>query len=248
MILSRWRAATMCVMLTALALPPAAGLAEQAAPALKPYKPIDITLPGLTVDKSLDAFRKQLTGIVQRKDRAAFARLVAPKDFFWEGEVGGTFDAKRSGIDNLVAALRLGEADGRGWNALAAFAAETTAGPTIEHPQARCAPAPPEYEDAALAELTEATNTDVIDWSYPRAVGLQVRAQALADSAAIETLGLHLVRVLGTERSGWIRVATPQGKLGYVPPGSLVSPLADRLCFSKDASTWRIIGYVGTGD
>ncbi len=214
-----------------------------------PYKPIEVTIPPPSADKAFDALRKQLAGIAQRKDRAALARLVDAKEFFWDSDVGGMFNAKKSGFDNLSAALRLADADGRGWAALAVFAAEPTSGPPMEHPQSRCAPAQPDYEDASLAALTEATNTDVADWSYPRAAGLTVRANPLSDAAAIETLGVNLVRVLGVERpSGWIRIATPSGKTGFVAPGSLLSPLADRLCFGKDATGWRIVGYVGAGD
>jgi hypothetical protein len=230
----------------ALAVLPAA--AQQAPAAFPPYKPVEVTLPAASADKGLEAFRKQLAAIVQRKDRAALARLVAAKDFFWEGDVGGMFNAKKSGFDNLNAALRLGDADSRGWSVLSVLTAEPTLGPTAEHPHARCAPAQPEYEDADLAALTDATNTDVADWSYPRANGLQVRNTAAADGVVIETLGVNLVRVLGTDRFGWTRVATPGGKTGFVAPGSLLSPLADRLCFGKDASGWRIVGYVGAGD
>ena len=246
MTLSRWRP---LMILLAVGLIPTAAPAQ---PAHKPYKPVEVTLPGLITDKLLDAFRKQLAAIVQRKDRGALARVVAAKDFFWQGDFGGVFDAKKSGFDNLAAALRLSDSDGRGWNALATFAAEATVGNGADHPGARCAPALPSYDDAALAELTEATNTDVVDWSYPRAAGAQVRAQPAADAAVIETLGLTLVRVIGYEAKDraelpWARVATPGGKIGYLPPGTLVSPLADRLCFGKDASGWRIIGFVGSG-
>ncbi len=253
MALLRPRALATCVVMAALALLPAAGVAEQAA--YRPYKPVAVTLAGLVTDKSLDVFRKQLAGIVQRKDRAALAKIVAAKDFFWEGDLGAVFDPKKSGVDNLTAALRLPDADGRGWAALGAFAAETTVARSTTNAEARCAPAQPDYEDADLAELTEATDTDVVDWSYPRAAGLQARATAAASAPAIETLGLYLVRVLGYESKdrserdrAWIRIATPGGKIGYLPPASLVSPLSDRLCFAKDGNAWRIIGYTGTGD
>ena len=236
-----------CVACAVLAVLPAA--AQQAPAAFHPYKPVEVSLPAASADKSLEAFRKQLAAIVQRKDRAALARLVAAKDFFWESDFGGMFDARKSGVDNLAVALRLGDAEGRGWAALAAFAAEPTLGPSAEHPHARCAPAPPDYEDADLAALTDATNTDVVDWSYPRSAGLQVRNAAAADGVVIETLGLTLVRVLGAaDRNGWTRIATPGGKTGFVAPGALLSPLANRLCFGKDASGWRILGYVGAGD
>lgn len=232
-----------------VAFAPVPTLAQPAPPEHKPYKPVEVTIPAPSSDKSLDAFRKQLAAIVQRKDRAAFTKLVAAKDFFWEGDYGGVFDKKKPGIDNLMRALRLDEKDARGWAALAAFATEPTTGPTIEHRNAQCAPAPPDYEDAELAAVTEATNTDVVDWSYPRVKGLQVRIAAAPDGVVMETLGaMILVRVLGNAPGGWTRIATPTGKTGFVPPGSLLSPLADRLCFGKDASGWRITGYVGTGE
>jgi hypothetical protein len=232
----------------ALVLAAAPATAEQALPDQKPYKPVEVTIPAPSSDKSLEALRKQLAGIVQRKDRAAFAKLVAVKDFFWEGDFGGLFDPKKPGIDNLMKALRLGDTDGRGWRALAGFVAETTSGPTIEHGNAQCAPAPPDYDDAELAAVTEATNTDVADWSYPRVRGLQVRYAAAPDGVVMETLGSILVRALGTDRNGWTRIALPSGKVGFVPPASLISPLADRLCFGKEGGAWRITGYVGAGD
>ena len=50
---------------------------KDAAPKVGPYKPVAIQLPATTTDASFDAFRKQLTGIAQKKDRAALAGLVA---------------------------------------------------------------------------------------------------------------------------------------------------------------------------
>lgn len=236
---SFWR----CVVVLVLGVNCAHAQAPQA-----PYKPVQVTLTAVPNDKSLVAFRAQLAAIAQRKDRAALAKLVVTKDFFWEGNFGGMFDAKKSGFDNLTAALRLNEADGRGWTALAAFAAETTMGSTVEHDNAHCAPEAPDYEDAELAALMEKTGTDVGDWNYPRQKGLAVRGAAAADAPTIETLPLALVRVLGSDRSGWTRIATPGGKIGYVAPGTLLSPLANRLCFGKEAGAWRIIGYAGAGD
>lgn len=239
------RCLALCIVSLCVALPPG-----HAQPALKPYKAVEVTIPTPPADKSLDAFRKQLAAIAQRKDRAALAKLVAAKDFFWESDFGGMFDAKKSGLDNLANALRLGEASGRGWAALAAFAAEPTIGRAALNPHSHCAPAPPQYEDAELAALGEETNTDVVDWSYPRQAGLQVRADAAKDAGVVETLGHILVRVLGAEGAGraWLKVATPGGRIGYVPGAALVSTVANRLCFAKDGAAWRITGYVGGGD
>src|SRR5437899_3165497 len=76
-------------------------------------------------------------------------------------------------------------------------------------------------------------------------------------AAKVGTLGLHFVRLLGFEgadsevspgRTQWARVALPDGKQGFVAPGSLMSLTAERLCYIKDlVAGWRIAGYVAGG-
>jgi hypothetical protein len=248
-------AAMLLVILAAL--PPPA-FAQRAPAANKPYKPVAVTLPEPSKDRGLAALRAQLATIAQKRDRAALARITDAKSFFWERDFGGGYEAKKSPIENLTAALGLDRKDNRGWSALARFASEPTLGPIEEQEGALCAPADPDYEDAELAALMDATNSDVVDWSYPRKPGLQARAAPATSAQVVETLGADLVRVLGFEgkpdaadptRTAWTRIATPGGKTAYVPPDSLLSPLVDRLCFRKDAAgTWRIVGYVGGGD
>src|SRR5260370_22479164 len=87
-------AATAFVVLGALA--PATVLAQQPPPAPpqqaqpqqqgqpsppKPYKPVAVQLPKPVSDPSFQAFRKQLAGIAQKKDRAALGRIVAASFF-----------------------------------------------------------------------------------------------------------------------------------------------------------------------
>lgn len=243
-------------VLTGAALWPMPAAAQTPAPP-KPYKPVLITIANAPHDAGLDALRKELTDIAKRKDRAALAGRIG-KDFFWERDFGGNFDAKKPVIDNLTAALGLDADDGSGWEALAVFAAEPSTGPLPGRTNVACAPANPEFDEAARDKLFEETQTDGIEWAYPRAAGLQVRAAPQAGAAVIDTLGLQFIHVLGFEgkqsdadpiRVSWARVATPAGKAGFVAPNSLVSPYTDRLCFAKDASgAWRIGGYVGGGD
>jgi len=80
--------------------------ARQPAPP-KPYKPVAVTLAQPYSDPSFAAFRKQLGDIANRKDRAALAQLIAG-NFFWMGEKGDKADKKKTGIDNLAAAIDLG--------------------------------------------------------------------------------------------------------------------------------------------
>src|SRR5262245_1814278 len=115
----------------------------------------------------------------------------------------------------------------------------------------------PQFDEDARGQLIESTQSDGLEWNYPRAAGLQVRAAPQANAPVAETLGLHFVRVLGFEekdgdtdpaRNAWARVATPSGKAGFTAPNSLLSPYADRLCYAKEPGGWRIVGYVGGGD
>ena len=89
--------------------PPARGQAQQPpqpAPP-KPYKVVPVTLAQPYNDPSFEAFRKQLADIASRKDRAALARLVVARNFFWMGEKGDRADRRKAGIDNLAAAIEL---------------------------------------------------------------------------------------------------------------------------------------------
>ena len=236
---------------------PAAPAPPPAQPAQKPYRPVAVTVPTVPRDATFDALRKDLGEIAKRKDRAALAQRTAARDFFWERDFSGSFDPKRPSIDNLTAALALDADDGSGWDALAAFAAETSAGPLPGRPNIVCAPAIPQFDEDARGQLIESTQSDGLEWNYPRATGLQVRAAPQANAPVAETLGLHFVRVLGFEEkdgdtdpahNAWARVATPTGKAGFTAPNSLLSPYADRLCYAKEGAGWRVVGYVGGGD
>jgi hypothetical protein len=237
---------------------PAPAQPAPAQPAQKPYKAVAVTITTVPRDPAFEGLRKELADIAKRKDRAALAQRVVAREFFWERDFSGSFDAKRPSIDNLAAALTLEADDGSGWDALAAFAAETSVGPLPGRPSIICAPAIPQFDEEARDKLVDSTQSDGLEWNYPRAAGLQVRAAPQANAALVETLGLHFVRVLGFEdkdgdtdpvRTAWARVATPSGKTGFAAPNSLVSPYADRLCYAKEGtSPWRIVGYVGGGD
>jgi hypothetical protein len=223
---------------------------QQAAP--KPYQPVAISAPQPVNDPSFDAFRKQLGDIARRKDRAALAKLVAAKDFFWLGEKGERADKKRSGIDNLTRALSLNAKDGIGWEALAGYAAEPTGMALPDRKDTICAPADPVFDIKQLEALAKATGTDPGEWGYPMQPGIEVRATAQASAPVIEKLGMHFVRVMdddGPEPPAgampMLRVVAPSGKVGYVPADAL-SPLGnDQLCYVKDAAGWKIGGFVG---
>ena len=219
---------------------------------VKPYKPVAVRLPKPLNDASFDAFRKQLYDIVQKKDRAGLAKIVVAKDFFWEVESGDKADKKKSGIDNLAAAINLGAKDGSGWEILGSYAADPTAQPLPDKQGVVCSPADPDFDDKELEEVAKATETDPGEWGYPTADGVEVRADAKPKSEVTEKLGMHFVRVLpdmpppaSPNDIPMIKIVTPAGKTGFVP-GDKLSPLGnDQLCFLKDAAGWKVAGLIG---
>jgi hypothetical protein len=227
---------------------------QQAAPKIappKPYKPVMLKLPVPMNDPSFDAFRKQIGEAAQKKDRAVLAKLVVAQGFFWEGENGDKADKKKSGADNLAGALGLGNKESDGWEILAGYSADPTTMPYAEKQGVVCAPADPTFEEKELEDLAKATQTDPGDWGFPVADGVEVRGEPKANAPVSEKLGLHFVRVMPDEvpaaqnQAPMLKIITPSGKVGYVA-GESVAPLGnDQLCYIKDASGWKITGFIG---
>lgn len=225
------------------------GQAQPASPG--PYKPVTVTPPQVVNDAALEALRKQLGEVSQQKDRAALAKLVVGQGFFWIGERGDRADKRRSGIDNLAAALGLKNKDGAGWDMLASFADEPTGAPLRDRKNVICAPADPTFDGKAFNDLLASTRTDVGDWGYPVSADVEVRATPQANAPVIEKLGSVFVRVAAANAANiptFLRIVTPTGKTGFVSVDSLAPIGNDQLCYVKEAGDWKIGGYIGAGD
>jgi hypothetical protein len=234
--------------------PPAAPQAQQdnqpAPPG--PYKVMPITLAKPMADPSLDVFRKELGDIAKKKDRAALAAKIVAKGFFWQREDTNTADAKKSGIDNLAAALGLDAKDGSGWEALAAYVADATAEPVAEMKGVVCTPSAPGFNEKDLEQATQATKTDPTEWAYPATAGLEVRSKPTTTAPVVEKVGLNLMRLYPDDQqtettADWIRIVTPAGKTGYVLISAVMPLVSDQLCYVKDAAGWKIAGFAGGG-
>jgi len=231
-------------------LGPSAVLAQQPPAPPKAYKPVTITLPKAVADPSFDAFRKQITDIAGKKDRAALARIVAQK-FFWIPEDKDVADAKKPGIDNLAAAIGLDGNDAPGWDLLAGYAQEATADPHPQQSGAICGPGEPAFDDKAAEELAKATDTEPSEWGYPANAGIEVRSVFFTATATTEKLGLHLIRVFPDDsptsavHGDSLRIVTPSGKLGYVPIDLVLPLVSDQICYRKEGNAWRIAGAIG---
>lgn len=221
----------------------------------KPYTPIAVKIPAPLNDPSYEAFRKQLGELAAKKDRAGLAKLVVDQGFFWEGEKGDQADKKKSGIDNLSAAIVLGGKQPIGWDILQGYAMDPTATPFPGKQGVVCAPADPQFDEKQLEEVAKTTGTDPGDFAYPMADTVEVRSAPRADAPVTEKLGMVLIRIMPDPKQAapkpnevpLVRVVTPSGKVGYIS-ADVLAPLGnDQLCYVKDASGWKITGFVGAG-
>jgi hypothetical protein len=222
-----------------------------APPPIKPYKPVAVTPPTPFNDASFVTFRKQLGDIAEHKDRAALAKLVVAQGFFWVQDKD-LADKRKPGIDNLAKAVDLDAKDGSGWETLAGYASETSAGELPQQKGVFCAPAEPVLNPADFEALGKATQTDPTDWGYPAKDGVEVHAAAQPNSPIVEKLGMFLVRVLpdtappaNANEAPVLHIATPSGKAGFIDAQLLLPLGGDQMCYTKDASGWKIAGYLG---
>jgi len=247
------------LILTAAMLGSVAGRAEPQLPTLKPppmapvkpYAAVLVTPPANLNDASFVAFRKQLAEIAEHKDRAALAKLVVAQSFFWVQDKDLT-DKRKLGVDNLAKAIDLDAKDGSGWTTLAGYAADSTGAPLPDHPDVVCAPAEPVIDAKAFEALLKATQSEPPEWGYPFQAGVEVHSAAKPNAPVVDKLALTLVRVLpdsappdDPKEPAFLHIAAPSGKSGYVPQEAISSLAGDQMCYTKDASGWKITGYFG---
>lgn len=217
---------------------------------VKPYNPVAVAPPAAFADAAFQNFRKNLVDAVGRKDRAALAKLIVGKGFFWVRD-NDLADDSKSGIDNLAKAVDLDNPNGDGWITLADATANASANELPQHPGIFCSPGPPRFEPQAFGTLLQDTDTDPTDWAYPARDGVEARAAAQPDAQATEKLGMTFVRVLPDSPSAepgapsFLHVALPSGKTGFVSSQALVTLDHDLICYTKESGNWKITGYVG---
>jgi hypothetical protein len=134
---------------------------------------------------------------------------------------------------------------------LASFADDPTGSPSPEHKGAICAPADPTFDAKAFNDLLQATKTDPDEWAYPVSADVEVRATPQLGGAVIDKPPLGFVRVMpenAPNLPAFLRIVTPTGKTGYVSVDSLAPIGNDQICYVRDASGWKIGGYIGGGD
>jgi hypothetical protein len=220
-------------------------------PPIKPYTPVSAKPPVAYDDAAFVAFRKQLSDVAAKKDRAALAKLVVAQGFFWVQDKD-LADPKKPGVDNLAKAIDLAAKDDSGWATLGGYGNEPTAAELPDHKGVFCAPADPAIDPQAFEALGQATQTDPSEWGYPLKDGVEVHAAAQPNSPVVEKLGLNLVHVLPDTAASsdpnapaFLHVATPSGKSGFIAMDAIAPLGGDQMCYTKDAGGWKITGYLG---
>lgn len=235
-------------LLLAAAAPAAAQKSDQP---VTGYKPVAVALPQPVADDSFDALRKQVGEAALRKDRATLAKLVVARGFFWQRDSRIIANKRKAGFDVLAAALGLNHKEGAGWEILASTTEDPTASPVPGRAGALCAPAEPAYDRKAFADLLAVTSSDITEWGYPVSTEIAAHATPQSSAPVIEKLGLYFVRLMPETAStppSWLRIATPNGKIGYVSVNSIAPIGNDQICYVKDNGVWKIGGYVGGGE
>ena len=219
---------------------------------IKPYKPVAVTPPAPFNDPGFVAFRKQLGDVAAHKDRAALAKLVVAQNFFWIQDKD-LADKRKPGVDNLAKAIDLDAKDGSGWDVLTGFANEPSGAemPQQKGVDLRAGRSDHQPERSSRRSARRRRPNRPTGAIRPRTAS-KCMPPRKPNAPIIEKLGMNLVRVLpdtappaNPNEPVLLHVATPSGKAGFIDAQSLLPLGGDQMCYVKDASGWKIAGYLG---
>jgi hypothetical protein len=113
-----------------------------------------------------------------------------------------------------------------------------------------CSPAAPTLDQKSARQLTKATGTQPDEWAYTTRPGLEAHAAAQPDAPVIEKLaGVQLVHLVPRDAPGvqttFVRVFTPNGKVGFVRAEFVKTFPESQVCYIRDSGGWKIAGIVG---
>ena len=74
--------------------------------------------------------------------------------------------------------------------------------------------------------------------------GAVLRMSAALKAAPAATLDYHIVQLVGQPVKGWREVRTLDGRTGWLPSGSLRSPLEYRAFFEKRNGQWKLTAFI----
>jgi hypothetical protein len=261
----RGKPATMSVARLGVAAAVIAGLSCGSMAAVKKvaYPEVKVTInAAYQPDAAFEKMRAAFADAVEKKDAAALSALVAPS-FLWTigGQPADELDLGRDAIHNfkVVFGFRAlskdvdgGVDDGPYWDALTAFASDSTYYTATDAGNLVCGPIAGEVADSGAFEQARKkieSGDDKPDWYFTLA-NTEV-SKAPNDKAKIDKVGTVALPLLGVyppvvegqapREPSQVEILLPSGKTGWIPT-DLVRPLfADRLCYAKTPSgDWKI--------
>jgi len=257
---SRMRASILAACILTAALPATPSWALKRVP--YPEVPV-VALPAFGGDAALTEMRKRLADAVAARNIEAVAAFLSPK-FDWTagGATVDEFDARRGADHNFKVAFGFRAAGrdtdgateiGPQWELLAFFAGD----PVLTQEKGSPLVCGTATAKADLAALDEAFNrideeNDLSEWVY--FVGdLELAAEPAggASVAKVKNLALPIFGVHPAPKESaaappaptHFELLLPSGKSGWAPVERVRPLFADRLCFAKVGSDWKIAAY-----
>jgi hypothetical protein len=241
------------------------GLSGSALAAVKKvaYPEVKVTVnAAYQPDAAFAKMRATFANAVEKKDVAALSALVAPT-FLWTigGQPADELDLGRDALHNfkVVFGFRAlgkdvdgGVDDGPYWDALTAFASDSTYYATTDAGHVVCGPIAAEIADEGIFDQARKkieNGKDEPDWYFTLANTDVIKTPN--DKAKIDRVGTVALPMLSVyppvvegqaqPQPTHVEVLLPSGKTGWIP-STLVRPLfADRLCYAQTpAGDWKI--------
>jgi len=228
-----------------------------------PYAEVKVTAPApFPADAALNAMRKQLAGIVARKDAKALFALVSP-DFVWtaDGEPAERSNPDGDPLQNFKIAFGFaigGKDDKIGndeafWVLLEQAVSDPALTPHGGNSAIACGPVTAEADEDARDAATEkiAGEDEGVEWTYTlKEIALTEkpaggRTVAKAANVALPVVGRYPAAKEGEDIApSFYELLLPSGKTGWIDVDGVEALAADRLCYGKDKTgAWKITGY-----
>jgi len=214
-------------------------------------------------DAAFDKMRTAFANAVASKDLGALTALIAPT-FLWTlaGRPADELDLGRDAIHNfkVVFGFRgLGKDEDGGvdngpyWDALAAFAGDSTYYVATDNGNLICGPIVANVVDENVFEQASkkiATGDDRADWYFTLADANVVKApgDTGAPVAKVGAVALPMLSLYPPAKEGQgasqptnVEVLLPSGKSGWIPAVAVRPLFTERLCYAKTQSgDWKI--------
>jgi hypothetical protein len=244
----------------------ASGLCSTAIAAVKKvaYPEVKVTVnAAYKPDAAFDKMRAAFADAVAKKDVAALSALVAPT-FLWTigGQAADELDLGRDAVHNfkVVFGFRAlgkdadgGVPDGPYWDALAAFAGDSTYYAATDAGNLICGPIAADVADDDVLDQARKrieTGDDGSDWYFPLAATDVAKAPddsgpplAKVGAVAMPALSFYPAAKEGepAPQPTHIEVLLPSGKSGWIAAAAVRPLFTERLCYAKTANgDWKI--------